>query len=411
MPFLNARLGAVYINFQQKELSDEYLRKAFERREHLSAREKLYVQGHYYVDSTGEEDKAIETYELWTKIYPHDWIPFNNLSNERVRTGNIDQAVAAGQEALRLNPNHGYPYGVLVQAYLYATRFAEAKAVYEKAVALKLDSWAEHDRLYEIALIEGDQDALRREREWGKGKPLEGWNMNNDAVHALSLGRVRDADKIYEQARANSLQHDLKERAWGMVQEQSQYEGDLGYERKARMLADTAFATMPANHKADAALALACAGDVRCAETLANEASREKPLDLLMNNVTLALVRATVKMKQGDAAGAIAALQPSAPHDFGSYAAGMTMYYRGYAYLQARSGKEAAIEFQKLLDHRGAGPFYWPLAHLGLARAYALTGDKDKSLAGYREFLELWKDADPDVPIYKAAKAEYAKLQ
>ena len=115
-----ARLGAIYINFQQKELSDEYMRTTFERREHLSEKKKLYVQGHYYVDSTGEVDKAIETYELWTKIYPHDWIHFNNLANESVRIGNIDQAIAAGQKTLRLNPNHGYPYGTLVQSYFYA---------------------------------------------------------------------------------------------------------------------------------------------------------------------------------------------------------------------------------------------------------------------------------------------------
>jgi DNA-binding winged helix-turn-helix (wHTH) protein/tetratricopeptide (TPR) repeat protein len=406
-----ARLGAIYINFQQKELSDEYMRKAFERREHLSEREKLYVQGHYYVDSTGEVDKAIETYELWTKIYPHDWIPFNNLANESVRIGNIDQAIAAAQKALRLNPNHGYPYGTLVQSYFYAARFPEAKAVCEKAVAQKLDSWMIHARMYEIALIEEDHDALRRERDWGKGKPLESWHLNSDAIKAMSLGRVREADKIYERARADSEHHAMSERAWGMVPEQSQYEADLGVEGKARVLADHALATMPANHKADTALGLARAGDMRRAEALADEASRERPLDLLMNNVTLATVRATVKMKHGDATGAIVALQPSAPYDFGSYAAGMTIYYRGYAFLQARSGKEAAAEFQKLLDNRGVGSFYWPSAHLGLARAYALTGDKEKSLAAYREFLELWKNADPDVPILKEAKAEYAKLQ
>jgi DNA-binding winged helix-turn-helix (wHTH) protein/tetratricopeptide (TPR) repeat protein len=405
-----ARLGAVYINFQQKELSDDYLKKAFERREHLSEREKLYVQAHYYVDSTGETDKAIETYELWTKIYPHDWIPFNNLSNESVRMGNIDKAIAAGQETLRLNPNHGYPYGTLVQAYFYASRFPEVQAVYEKAAAQKLDSWTIHVRLYEIALAEENQDAMRRERTWFKDKPVEGWTVPYDAADAMSLGRVRGADKLYEQARVNAERQGMKEQVWGLVQEQSQFEADLGFESKARALMETALTTMPPGRKAEAALALACAGDARRAEKLADEASRERPLDLLLNKVTLATARATIKMKQGDAAGAIEALQQSAPYDFGSYAQGMTLFYRGSAYLQAHSGKEAAAEFQKLLNRR-ASSFYWSLAPLGMARAYALTGDKDQSLAAYRKFLELWKNADPDVPILLEAKAEYAKLQ
>ena len=104
-----ARLGAVYINIQQPTLSGEYLKKAFELRQHLSEREKLYVQAHYYVDSTGEIEKAIETYQLWTQIYSHDWIPFNNLSNEYNRIGEMEKAVEAGQQALRLNPNHSFP--------------------------------------------------------------------------------------------------------------------------------------------------------------------------------------------------------------------------------------------------------------------------------------------------------------
>ncbi|HYA24975.1 MAG TPA: winged helix-turn-helix domain-containing protein [Terriglobales bacterium] len=406
-----ARLGAVYRNLQQRQLSDEYLRKAFERRDHLSERERFYAQAHYYVDSTGETDKAIETYELWTKIYPHDWIPFNNLSNENVRMGSLENAIAAAQEALRLNPNHGFPYSTLVQAYFFSTKFPEAKAVCEKAAAQKLDGWTLHARLYEIALIEEDQTAQRRERDWFSGKPLESSIMDNDAAHTMSLGRVHEANKIYEQARANAVQHDQKEPAWGFLAEQAQFVADLGYGSKARVLAESALATMPPNHKADAALALACAGDVRQAEALGEEASKEKPLDFLMNNVTLLALRATVEMQHGDAAGAIVELQQAAPYDFGSYATGMTAYYRGYAFLRMRSSKEAAAEFQKVLDHRGAASFYWPLAHLGLARAYALSGDTDKSRAAYREFLDLWRDADPDVPLLKEAKAEYAKLQ
>jgi eukaryotic-like serine/threonine-protein kinase len=407
------RLGAVYHNLQQRNLSDEYLRKAFERREHISEREKFYVQAHYYQDSTGEEDKAIETYELWTKVYPHDWIPFNNLSNENVIIGNIDKAIAAAQEALRLNPNHAYPYASLAQAYLDATRFAEAKAVCEKAAAENHDSWQNHGRLYQIALIEGDEKARQRESNWFRGNPFENFVMYEEAEDAMSRGKVREARKIFERARASALQHDMKERANDFVQEEATEEADLGYIREGILMANTGLpATQDsAAQKAYAALALARAGDLPRAEALADEASKEKPLDLLMNNTILACVRATVLARKKNAAGAIVKLQPSVPYDFGSACQGVSNYYRGYAFLQTHSAKDAAAEFEKMLDNRGVVSFYWPLAHLGLARAYGLSGDTDKSLAEYRQFLELWKDADPDVPILKQAKAEYAKLQ
>jgi eukaryotic-like serine/threonine-protein kinase len=407
-----ARLGAIYRNAQEDELSREYLRKAFERREHISEREKLYIQAHYYEDATGEIDKAIETYELWTKVYPHDWIPFNNLSNETFKIGDIDRAIAAAQQALRLNPNHSYPYGSLANAYFNATRFAEAKAICEKAAAAKLDGWQTHYRLYVIALMEEDQTAQERERDWFKGNPLANWIMVADGEYAISRGRVHEAVQRLEQARLDARQHGMKERAAAIAQSLAQNEADLGYETDARSLANAAVLEMQdPTQKADTALTLAGAGDLKRAQILAGEASDNKPLDLVMNKVTLACVWATFKMKKGDAVGAIQELRPAVPYDFSDHGQGISSYYRGYAFLQAHSGKNAADEFQKILDHRGAAVFYWPLAHLGLARAYGLTGDKDKSLALYREFFELWKGADADVPLVKEARAEYAKLQ
>ena len=408
-----ARLGAVYSNLQQEALADEYLKKAFERREHISEREKFYVQAHYYVDLTAETSKAIETYQLWTRVYPHDWIPFNNLGNESVRIGDAGAAIVAGQEALRLNPNHGFPYATLCIAYDWATRFAEAKAVCEKAEAEKLDGWSTHRVLYDIALMEGDEKSAQRQNEWAKGNPLEGLMIYQNATYLLSLGRVREARKLFDHSNALALERQPKELAGSIAQDEAQFEADLGFASQARTLSDRALALMPdsAGRKAFAALILARAGDLGRAEALADEASKARPLDLLMNNVVLACVRATAQMNRKNPAGAIAELQRAVPYDFSTSSNGATSYYRGYALLAMHSGKEAAAEFQKILNNRGAATFYWPLAHLGLARAYAESENKDRSLAEYRNFLELWKDADRDVPIFKQARAEYAKLQ
>jgi DNA-binding winged helix-turn-helix (wHTH) protein/tetratricopeptide (TPR) repeat protein len=409
-----ARLGVVYDNMQQAALADENLRKAFERREHISEREKFYIQAHYYEDSTFESDKAIETYDLWTKVYPHDWIPFNNLCNDNLQVGNTEAAIAAGQQALRLNPNHGFPYATLTLAYVWDSRFAEAKAVAQQATTQKLDGSTIHRLLHQVALIEGDEKSAEREREWEKGDALEGMLIYQDASYTLSLGQVRAAHALFDRARKKSLERQPKELAGAITQDEAQYLADIELSSEARTLSDQALRMMPDSpeRKAYAALAFATVGDFRRMESLAAEASKARPSDFLMNNVTLPLARAIKETAKKNPAGAIAELQPVAPYDFSDPSKGVTAYYRGNAFLQMRAGKEAAAEFQKILDHRGAATFhYWSLAHLGLARAYALSGEKEKSRVAYREFLELWKSADPDVPLLKQAKAGYAKLQ
>jgi len=212
----------------------------------------------------------------------------------------------------------------------------------------------------------------------------------------------------------------MKEYAVATADDQAQIEAELGNFREARGKANLALQLMPDSDiaRAGAALALARVGDKRRAETLINQLRRQYPLYLLLNKVPLASARATVRLNQNDAAGAIEELRPSIPYDLGDNDAVpnyITLYLRGVAYLQKGSASEAAVQFQRVIDHRGVNPtsVYWSLAHLQLARTYAKTADVDKSRsrAAYREFLTHWKDADPDIPILKEAKAEYAKLE
>jgi DNA-binding winged helix-turn-helix (wHTH) protein/tetratricopeptide (TPR) repeat protein len=421
-----ARLAAVYHNLQQPALGDEYLRKAFERREHVSEREKFYIQAHYYVEVTGETDKAIETYKLWTEVYPHDWIPCNNLCNEYNRIGQLDLAIAAGQQALRLNPSHSLPYAGLAHAYQFASRFAEAKAICERAKAEKLDNWIIHSILYSVAAAEGDETAMQRELNWFKGNPMESWVVMDQADNAMALGHLRRSRELFEHARSLALKQDLKEFADEITEDQAGSEADLGNVQEARKLVESSLHLVPnsTDLKASAALALARSGDVERATALAEEAARLKPLNLKLNNVTLASVRAAIELDRKNPAGAIAQLQRALPYDLSTGSAGPngpTIYYRGLAFLELNSGKEAEAQFQRILSNPSfTGGIYWPLAHLGLARANALQARTDqgtaadaaraRALTAYRDFLALWKDADPDIPILREAKAEYAKL-
>jgi DNA-binding winged helix-turn-helix (wHTH) protein/tetratricopeptide (TPR) repeat protein len=409
-----ARLAAVYSNVQQFDLADESLRKAFERRERVSESEKFYIASHYYFDTEKDMDKTIETEKLWTEVYPRDLIPFNNLSNAYIIVGQPEKAIEAGQQALRLNPKHASPYVVLAQAYWVGTHFPEAKAICQKAIAEGLDGFSIHRILYNIAFAEGDVEAMQREVLWVKGKPLESVMTYSQASAAGSLGRLRESRGLFESARASARQRGLTEQEVSITNDQAFLEAALGSEREAKELVNRSLQMMPgsARHKAYAALALAQAGDLQRAEELTNEVAKERFLGTMMTTNAVPCIRAAIELHRRNPAGAIEELRRALPYDLASDYGGLTLYYRGLAYLDLKSGKEAAVQFQKILDNHGLVTISenWPLSLLGLARAYAMTGDADKSLAEYREFLELWKNADPDLRILKQAKAEYATL-
>jgi eukaryotic-like serine/threonine-protein kinase len=409
-----ARLATIYGNLDERDVAADYIRKAFERREHVSDREKFYIQARYYADATRETEKAIETWKLWSEVYPSDFNPLNSLSSAYVEIGQPEKAIEAGQQALRVNASHALPYASLGRAYERATRFAEAKAICEKAIAEKVESSWTHQQLYRIAFVEGDETAMRREIDWFKGKPQESVNLYYQAKAALSLGQLRRSRELFERARAIAMQHGLKEQAVSIINGQAQFDADTGIEKEARALADLSLHMMPNSprHNAFATLALARAGDSARAEARMNALSKLPWLGSDINNVLFPSIRAAIRLDRQNPAAAVEELRPVVPYDLGQASSGLTLYYRGLAYLELKSGQEAAAQFQRIVDNRGVvtTDCYWPLAHLGLARAYAQTGDTEKSFAQYREFLTLWKNADPDLRMLRQAKDEYTKL-
>ncbi len=401
-----ARLGTIYTNAQQPELANQYQQQAYERRGHVTEKEKFYIVSHV---ATAPE-KAIENYKLWTQVYPNDWTPFNNLANKYDIIGRLDDSVDAAQHALRLNPNHSFPYEGLARAYHRSSRYAEAKAICEKAIAKKLAGWNTHEILWKIAFLNGDGPGMQREEDWQKGNANESTMLFYEGDTFESFGQVRKAREMVEQGRAVALKQGLQEHAAIISTSYALDEAEVGNASEVREWVASALKAAPNSPdvQVGAALALARLGDIARAEELSKPAAKaDAGVDTL---VSVACIQAAVNLQKRNPQAAVANLEDVAPYDLGITLAGVVMYSRGLAYLQLKSGKEAAMQFQKIVDNRGAAWFYWPLAHLGLARAYALTGDTEKSLAMYRQFFELWKDADPDIRVLKEAKAEYAKL-
>jgi tetratricopeptide (TPR) repeat protein len=335
--------------------------------------------------------------------------------------GQLEKAVAEFHEVLRLQPNNVVGLGNLAAAYVVTNRFAEARETLDQVTALVPDSWYPHLVLYYLAFAEGDTAGMEQQVAWAADKPGAGeWLLDAQAdteAYAGRLGKARDSSR---QAVASARRANSQERAalWRVIA--ALREAELGQAERARKDAIAALALGPSrNIKTLAALALARAGDEERAQPLAQELERDFPLDTILNAYWLPTVRATLEINRGNPGRAIEILQAAAPYDLAAVnrqrlSGGLyPVYVRGQAYMHGGQGTEAVAEFQKMLDHRGLvlnSPL-GALARLNLARSCALAGDTTRSRRAYLDFLTLWKDADPDIPILQEAQAEYAKLQ
>ena len=408
-----ARVGQAYANTGQIGPAIENTKQAFERRERTSEVEKLYISTHYYDIVTGESEKANEAYQLWKRTYPRDSIPTNNLSASYAAMGKYDQALTEALETVRLAPNESLGYANVGGDYLGLNRFAEAKAVREKQVAANMDSAADHADLYTFAFLEGDTAAMQRQVEWAKGKPDEFDFLQVVGEAAVSRGRLQAARETYGQAADLARRGKFEEITARIIGIHAIDEALVGNAVQARDGASAALAlTRSRPTMTLCGSALAFAGDTAKASAIADELARLFPLHTYINSIFLPTTRARLEIERGNPSKAIELLRAASPYEFGGVARVLPTYVRGLAYLKARQGPEASAEFQKILDHRGVcmtAP-ECTLSHLQLGRARAISGDNAGARTAYQDFFALWKDADPDVPILKEAKAEYAKL-
>jgi serine/threonine protein kinase/tetratricopeptide (TPR) repeat protein len=412
-----ATLGVAYDNLTQQSLASDSLKRAFDLKDRTSERERFYISAHYYDQDTLEVDKTIETYEQWKKTYPRDSVPWDNLSELYESIGQLDKALANASEAARLDPKDAFAYQNVAEAYERLNRYDEAKTVVEKAIARGLNVDTSRLTLYEIAFIQRDESGMERQIEGLRGKPYEAIVLLLKGRGECALGRLQNARQTFTQAVNIAQSHGMKEFAGVLRTFGAACDAELGNPAAARQ--EVSNALTASNDRATRNLAagvLARTGDISRAQKLVEELAEEFPTDTLLNHVGIPTTRALIEIQRNSPEKAIALLETARPYELGAGPGAANYrpsYIRGEAFLKARDGVKAATEYRRILDHQGVSPTnpIYTLARLKLGGAYALSGDSSKAKTAYQDFLALWKDADPDIPILKEAKAEYAKLQ
>jgi eukaryotic-like serine/threonine-protein kinase len=423
-------VGADYFSLGELGRASEYFTKAFQLREHASEREKLAIAAIYYLNVTGELDKAAQTYQEAIENYPRRTEAYVNLGIVHAEQGQYEKAAEVTRQALRLAPDENN-YGNLANFTLALQRFDEARQSIHEAQSRKLDDYILHNALYALAFLGVDSAAMAEQQQWFAGKPEENFGLalaSDTEAYGGHLGKARELTK---RAVDSAIRADSKETGAIWQENAALREAAYGNFAEAKQAAAEGLKLTPASQsvEVEAALAFAMAGDTTRAESLAQDLGKRFPLNTQMQSLWLPAIQAQLALNRKNPAAALNTLQAASAIELGQidFVANISclyhVYVRGEAYLSAGQGSAAAAEFQKILDHSGIVWNCWTgaLAHLGVARANALQAkttqgaDADaarvRALAAYKDFLTPWRDADPDIPILKEAKAEYAKLQ
>ena len=415
-------LGLVYFDLGQTALAADSLRKAFDLRSRVSELENFRISAFYYRYVTGELRKAGETYELWILSDPRDSAARLNLGVNFFALGEYDKAVTETLAALRSQPDSGIAYTNLVGFYADVGRLKEARATFEQALARKMDRPGLRGNEYVVAFLLGDPEEMARQVAWAKGKAgAEDMFASFQSDTEAFCGRLQQARTFSRHAMEVAQRDHQNETAalWRMNAALREAEFGNAAQARAETTAALALASTPLVRTV-AALARARTGDLGGADRMASHLAKESPLDTMVNYYWLPTIHAAIEVGRHNPAKAVERLEAALPYERGSPQPGIEAgaflypaYVRGQAYLLLRDGPKAAGEFQKFLDGRNvvANCPLGSLARLGLARACALdAGESTKARAAYQDFFALWKDADPDIPILKQARREYASL-
>jgi eukaryotic-like serine/threonine-protein kinase len=445
-----------YTSLGEMGRASDYIAKAFALREHASERERLLISAEYYQQVTGQLDKAGPTLRLLLESYPQSAHAHNDLAIIYSTEGQYEKSAEEMREYLRLAPENTFAYGNLATFLLGAQRFEEARQVIQQAPAQKQDDFAIRNALYALAFLSSDVPAMAEQQKWFAGRPEENTGLSLASDTEAYAGHLAKAGELTKRSVDSAIRADSKETGaiWQAIAAQRQAVFGYAAEAKEAALEALKLARTSQSVDVEVALAYAIAGDTARAESLAQDLNQRYPLDTQVQSLWLPAVRAQVALNRKNPSKALNDLQPAAPPiEFGQigFLADISCLYptyiRGEAYLAAGQGKEAAAEFQKILDHSGIVWNCWTgaLARLGVARANALqagigtahgaavapsgrglhtsqssttaesSADRDadrvRAIAAYKNFLSLWKDADPNIPILKQARSEYAWLQ
>ena len=407
-------LGVTYNNVGELSQATENLRKGFELRERTSENERYSISGLYYSLVTEETKKANEVYEEWARAYPRNFVPQANLGANYYYLGQFDKAIQFLTNSLRLDPDAGFSYGFLGDAYRSAGKLDESKRVYERATARKLEVPEIHISRYMVAFLERNSSEMQRQVAWATGKAGgEDQLLSLESDSEAYVGHFARAQSLSQSAFDSAQKNGLHETAAYWLLNAALRKVEVGEFASANENVESALG-MGSNTTLQslAAMTLARAGESNRSQAITRDIRTKEPLNELLNEYLMPPVFAVIELNRNRIQQALGLLKPSSAYDFGPFSL-PSVYVRGEAYLKARDGKQAAAEFQNIIDHRAVvtNDVLGALAHLQLGRAYAVYGDTPKSKAAYEDFLTLWKDADPEIPILKQAKAEYARLR
>jgi DNA-binding winged helix-turn-helix (wHTH) protein/tetratricopeptide (TPR) repeat protein len=418
-----AYLGIMENDILEPSKAVEYERKAYELRERTSEVEKYAITASYEKEVNGNIDKAIEACQLWIQAYPRAFHPHDLMAGEMLGViGQYNRAVDEASRAILLNPDFPIAYTQRMLSLIALNRLDEAKATYTQALDRKLSNPMLDLAAYQLAFVQNDLAGMATEVTKTKGLPgFEDQFLNLEGDTAAYFGRLRDARELSRAAidSARAAGQNDAPRIYAITS--GLREAWFGNKEEAK---HSIMPAMPGLTPRDAlylaALGFAYSGEVARAQTIADNLAKRFPEDTIVQFNFLPTLRAKIALEKGNAPAAIEYLKAAAPYELGvstqspfTWTAMYPVFVRGEAYLAARCGKEAAAEFQRIMDHPGIvlNQPVGALARLGLARAYVLEGEPAKARAAYDDFFALWKHADADVPILKQARAEFAKLR
>jgi len=425
-------IGNAYVGLNQLERGNSYYAKAFALRDHTSEREKFEITATYYASVTGEQDKAIKAYQQQIAAYPRYGRFYNYLASSYASLGQYEKAIDVLREAIRIDADMLAPYSNMANSFMAVQRFDDARKTIGQAFARKMDESVFHNALYGMAFLKANAPAMAEQEKWFAERPdyeSFGLSLKSDTeAYAGHLGKAREATR---RSVESAIHVDSKEVGAIWLENAALREAAFGDLPDARQTAAAGLKLDPTSQSVnlEAASVFAMTGESTRAESMAQDLNKRFPLDTQVQSLWLPAIRAQLELNRKNPSKAIETLLAALPIEYGqigfvnNISCLYPTYIRGEAYLGAGQGQPAAAEFQKILDHSGIVWNCWTgaLAHLGVARANEMVAkssqgaDADaartRALNAYKEFLAVWKDADPDIPILKQAKAEYAKLQ
>ncbi len=413
-----ATLGREYANLAEFDRARQSTTRAWQLREHASDHERFFIDANYQILATGNLEQARQTCEAWARAYPRDAVPLTMLAGFPSKgAGRYEQAVAAARTATELDPDFTMAYYNLAVNNSYLNRLDEAENTLRRAAGrgLEIDEFLMLQ--YDISFLKGDTAGMAKTAAQARQRSgAETWVAGKEASALAYAGHLRQARVLTQRAADQAIQAAESERAALWLAGDALREALFGNAAEARNSANAAL-KLSSNSEVEygAALAFAIVADAR-AQALADDLEKRFPENTVVRFSYLPAIRARIALNQRDTARAIEILQASAPYELGAshelIGALYPVYMRGEALLAARQGHQAAVEFQKILDHGGIVVIdpIGALAHLQLGRVLAISGDKIKSKAAYQDFFGLWKDADDDIPLLARAKSEYANL-